>query len=124
MLTRRVLIIDDEQILRTLMFEILCRSDYDAIAVESGVQALEVLRSDSQFSLIVSDVYMPGMDGAALLNELQRDYPDIPVLMSSVHSTSEVVKKLIQQGMVAYLPRPFTAKQFVNAVNAAARNTS
>lgn len=117
MLKRRVLIIDDEQILRTLMVEILCRSDFDTVAVENGVAALQLLRQDSEFSLIVSDVYMPEMDGAELLKELQRDFPHIPVLMTSVHSTSDVVKKLITEEMIAYLPRPFTARQFVNAVN-------
>lgn len=124
MLARRVLIIDNEQILRTLMVEILCRSNFDPIAVENGVEALQLLSEDSAFVLIVSDVFMPEMDGAQLLKELQRDYPHIPVLMSSVHSTSEVVKKLIQEEMVDYLPRPFTARQFVNAVNKAVESKS
>jgi len=116
---QRVLIVDDEPILRTLMADILRRNGFQAVAVENGTEALRVLQNDGAFSLILSDIHMPKMDGMGLLRALQRDYPHIPVLMTSVHSTSDHVRLLLREGASAYLPRPFTARQLVDAANEA-----
>src|SRR5690606_15620985 len=103
----RVLIVDDEHLLRTLMKDVLCRGGCQTVAVENGDEALRVLQKDRDFVLILSDVHMPRMDGLELLQIVRRDYPTIPVLMTSVHSTSDQIQSLIQEGATAYLPRPF-----------------
>jgi CheY-like chemotaxis protein len=119
MLTQRVLIVDDEQLLRRLMADILYRNGFQTVAVEHGVEAVRVLQNDSAFSLVLSDIHMPKMDGMGLLRVLRQDFPQIPVLMTSVNSTPSNVKALLQQGASAFLPRPFTARQLVDAASTA-----
>jgi CheY-like chemotaxis protein len=112
----RILIVDDELILRTLMADILNRHDYQTIVAEDGIEALHILETDHAFSLIISDVFMPRMDGIALYEELQQHYPDIPVLMTSVHWTDPGLINVLQNEGVSYLPRPFTARQLLEKV--------
>ena len=113
---QRVLIVDDEAMLRTLMADILLRSDFEPVVVENGEEALRVLQKDSDFGLIISDINMPRMDGITLLREVQQRFPGIPVLLTSVHSSGSPIQALLREGEVEYLPRPFTARQLIDAV--------
>jgi CheY-like chemotaxis protein len=119
MLAKRILIVDDEPLLRSLMADILFRNGFQTVAVENGVEAVRTLQNDSAFSLVLSDIHMPKMDGMGLLRLLRQDFPQIPVLMTSVNSTPNNVKALLQEGASAFLARPFTARQLVDAANEA-----
>lgn len=118
MTLQRVLIADDEKILRSLMADIFCHSGYETVVVEDGLQVLATLERDTSFSLIVSDIQMPRMDGLTLLRRLRAFYPEIPVLITSVHTSAEVIETVTQAEAV-YLPRPFTARQFMEAAQRA-----
>lgn len=115
---QRVLIADDEKILRSLMADIFCHNGFETVTVEDGLQVLAILEQDQRFSLIVSDIQMPRMDGLTLLRRLRQLIPGIPVLLTSVHSSVEIIEIVEQEGAV-YLPRPFTARQFMEAARRA-----
>jgi CheY-like chemotaxis protein len=112
----RILIVDDELILRTLMADILNRHEYQTIVAEDGIEALRILENDDAFSLVISDVFMPRMDGITLYEELQHHYSSIPGLMPSVHWTDPGLNRVLENEGVSYLPRPFTARQLLEKV--------
>ncbi|MBI5669080.1 MAG: response regulator [Chloroflexi bacterium] len=118
MALQRVLIADDEKILRSLMADIFCHNGFETVVVEDGLQVLAVLGKDTDFVLVVSDIQMPRMDGITLLQKLRQTYPYIPVLITSVHTSAEVIEIVENEGAV-YLPRPFTARQFMEAARRA-----
>ncbi|HSK87068.1 MAG TPA: response regulator [Anaerolineales bacterium] len=115
---QRVLIADDEKLLRSLMTNILCHDGFETVAVEDGLQALQVLEDSPDFSLVISDIQMPRMDGMSLLQNMRQFYPNIPVLITSVHTSISTMEAILQQGAV-YLPRPFTARQLIDAAHQA-----
>lgn len=68
----RILVVDDSELVRKLVIDVLSRSGYDVVTAESAESALMVLASDLP-DLVVSDVSMPGMDGYELCRRLKSD---------------------------------------------------
>jgi CheY-like chemotaxis protein len=111
----RALVVDDDRTLRFVMTEILRQADYKPVEAENGLDALEILRNDPNFDVILSDVQMPTMDGIQLLQELQKAYPDIPVIMLSVNPKWSA--EIAERGAVACLPKPFSRRQLLDTLH-------
>ncbi len=105
---QRILIVDDNGVLRALLAQALESAGYVAIAVDSGEAALEVARFDPP-DLCVVDQVMPGMSGAELVRALRASGDEhlrrIPVIGLSGMSGAE--RLLIEAGADAALPKPF-----------------
>ena len=78
----RALVIDDSKEMRTIQKSILLEMNMAASEAENGVEALELLKNDSDYDLIVLDIDMPEMDGIETLKEIKKEASskDIPVL--------------------------------------------
>jgi CheY-like chemotaxis protein len=113
----RILIVEDNRDIRFIIHEILKRNGYEAVEAENGIHALEILKDDSHFDLIISDLRMAKMTGLELLDQLRENYPGIPTIILSVHRVPEWVDEAMQKGAVTYLTKPFTPEQLVSAVN-------
>jgi two-component system cell cycle sensor histidine kinase/response regulator CckA len=112
-----ILLVEDEEGLRQLNARGLASRGYTVLEAGNGVEAIEVLeRSDSQIDLVVSDVVMPEMDGPTLLRELRIRNPDLKIIFVSGYAEDAFQKHLPADGQFAFLPKPFTLKQLVNAV--------
>ncbi|MDI1320433.1 MAG: response regulator [bacterium] len=91
----RVLIIDDDKEVRTVIGEVLSQSGYDVVAASSGQQGLE-LAEQKKPDLILLDIMMPGVDGWGVLNKLQANpaFADIPVIVLSAISDTDMALSL------------------------------
>jgi CheY-like chemotaxis protein len=112
----RILIVEDDRNSRFLMTQILGRIGYEVVEADNGLSALDILKRDQRFDLIMSDIRMAKMDGLSLLRNLNETYPTIPVMMLSVHARAEWVAEVLRRGATAYLQKPFTKDQLVEAV--------
>ncbi len=112
-----ILLVEDEEGLRQLNARGLSSRGYTVLEAGNGVEAIEVLeRSDGQVDLVVSDVVMPEMDGPTLLRELRSRNPDLKIIFVSGYAEDAFQKHLPADGKYAFLAKPFTLKQLVNAV--------
>lgn len=119
MADERILVVDDETAVREAVCSILGQAGYDCRPVTSARDALAVLRSDDNVSIVLSDLIMEGMDGLTLLSKLKQDFPDIPVLMvTAVHDIS-VALAAIRNGAYDYLLKPFEREQLLAMVRRA-----
>lgn len=118
----RVLIVDDEDAIRNVLLRILTRADHEVEACPDGASALEVARSWSP-DLVITDVYMPEMDGIEFLIQIREEQPDLPIIVISggaQHSTADfVLEDAGQLGAVSTLPKPFEMNEVLEAVSAA-----
>jgi CheY-like chemotaxis protein len=115
---RTVLIADDEPEILDLMRMMLEWEDHTVVQTTDGEQCLEQARAIKP-DLILSDVRMPNMTGLEVLEHLQAD-PDlagIPVIMLSVVTTLPQVRTALQNGAIAYLPKPFEMREMARLVN-------
>ena len=79
---KRILLIDDNTVVRRLLHDMLTAENYDVLAVGDGNAALEALRTYAVSAAVV-DLYMPGMDGLETIVELHRLYPGVKIIAMS-----------------------------------------
>jgi two-component system cell cycle sensor histidine kinase/response regulator CckA len=112
-----ILLVEDEEGLRQLNARGLASRGYTVLEAGNGVEAIEVLeKSDGRIDLVVSDVVMPEMDGPTLLRELRSRNPEMKIIFVSGYAEDAFQKHLPADGKYAFLAKPFTLKQLVNAV--------
>jgi two-component system response regulator AtoC len=101
-----IMVVDDDESVRTYLLEFIASSGYQGVAAGSGQEALDLLKSGQAPELIVLDVMMPKMDGIETLSRI-RDLGDIPVLMLSAVGQAKIVVQAMKLGVVDYLTKPF-----------------
>ena len=107
----RVLVVDDEPTLRSVIRRSLEREGYSVLVAEDGTRALALSRShDGNIDLLITDVMMPGLTGLELARQLLHDRPTIRVLFISGFTFEESVPPADLAQGTAYLPKPFDTK--------------
>ena len=119
MTAERILVVDDEDSIREIVCSMLTAAGYHTKQAGSGVEALEVLGTGEEFSLMLSDLMMRDLDGIGLLEQTKIKFPEMPVIMvTAVHDIS-VALAAIRNGAYDYLLKPFEREQLLAAVRRA-----
>jgi two-component system response regulator AtoC len=105
-----VLVIDDDPGVREYMEALVSRQGYRVSAVADGESALASL-NERRPDLITLDVVLPGMDGLAMLAELKRRLPDVPVVMLSGHGQARNIVEAMKLGASDFLRKPFEVEE-------------
>jgi len=111
----KVLLVEDDRALREALADTLVLAGHDYAAVGSAEEALLAVGQEA-FSLVVSDVNMPGMDGHQLLGLLRARQPQLPVLLMTAHGAVERAVDAMRQGAADYLVKPFEPKALLDLV--------
>ena len=110
MATRRVLIVDDETLVRKTLADILRAMRYvDTLEIEeasSGREGLDAVVRQRP-DLVLLDLQMPGMSGLALLKQIREVEPRLSVIVISATQENKMSSEALRNGAVAYLPKPF-----------------
>ena len=110
-----VLLVEDDRALREALADTLVLAGHAFHAVASAEEALLAVVAEP-FSLVVSDVNMPGMDGHQLLSRLRACQPQLPVLLMTAHGAVERAVDAMRQGAADYLVKPFEPKALLDLV--------
>jgi len=110
----RILLVEDEPMVRKFATAALLRLGYRVIAAETPADAAGIRASD--YDLLVTDVVMPGMVGTELVRTLRHMRPDLPVLFVSGYSQGTVSKAALEEPRTALLSKPFTPSELADAV--------
>ncbi len=115
--TGRVLLVEDEDVVRSFAARALKRQGYEVLEADSGVAALEVMaKCDNNVDIVVSDVVMPEMDGPTLLKELRKQNPDLKIIFVSGYPNEAFENSLGTDQPFAFLPKPFSLPQLAAKV--------
>jgi DNA-binding response OmpR family regulator len=114
----RVLIVDDEAVIRNFLVRVLEREGHTVIAASNGVEALEMLRQTT-VDLMLSDIRMDQLDGVELLKEAREYYPDLAVLLLTGHATVDSAIAALRHGALNYLLKPVRNEEIIEAVTSA-----
>jgi adenylate cyclase len=106
--TASLLVVDDNELNRDMLTRRLERLGYKVSSAANGIEALNLLRTES-FDLLLLDIIMPVMDGFEVLEQLKAEplLRDIPVIVLSASDQLDYVVKCIQKGAQDYLSKPF-----------------
>ena len=106
--TGRILVVEDEGPVRTFVVATLERSGYEVTPAEDGVEALEILKNDQDFDLIVTDVMMPEVDGPTLIERARADYGvNSSVIFMSGYAETAVREQMDTIEKITYIQKPF-----------------
>jgi putative two-component system response regulator len=111
----RILVIDDETVIRGLVMEILESSGHDIVGAESAEEALTFL-DDDDFDLVVSDVIMPGLSGLELLEAVHERRASLPVVLVTGAGTYETLTQALTHGAAGLVTKPFAHAELQTAV--------
>jgi DNA-binding NtrC family response regulator len=101
-----VLIVDDEEMMRSLLEKILSREGYNILTAVDGVAALEVLNTH-EVDLVISDMKMPRMNGFELLKHVKQEHPRTGVIIMTAYGDTYTVKDALLLGAEEYITKPF-----------------
>ena len=113
----RILVVEDEPMLRDLARRALTRKGYDVVVMTDGASALRLLEADTpRFDLVLTDVVMPKLNGKELADRVWTRFPGLPVLFMTGYSPQDVLKRGLVIAGASFIQKPFTPEGLVEAV--------
>ncbi len=116
--TGHVLVVDDEDRVRSVICRSIEKAGYTAVPASSGQEALEVMgERHREFAVVLLDLTMPGMDGQQVFEAVRAINPQLPVLLMSGFSESEATAKFAGQGLAGFIQKPFEISVLVEQLS-------
>ncbi len=114
----KILIVDDELVIRDGLRRVLNANGFQSYTSSSGYEAVERLQEE-RFHVVVTDLKMPGMSGLEVLNAIRILQPEVPVIIITGYSTVDTAVEAMKGGAFDYISKPFTPEQITEKVEKA-----
>jgi two-component system cell cycle sensor histidine kinase/response regulator CckA len=117
--TARILLVEDEDAVRTFSTRALTNKGYQVLGAESGEAALALVEGQDleTIDLLITDVMMPGMDGPTMAKKIRERSPDLKIIFISGYTEDKLKDHMGEN--IFFLPKPFTLKQLAEKVKEA-----
>ncbi len=116
----RILIVDDEEVLRDVLDAVLRREGFEIVMAATGEHALAILDDDDDnIDLVILDIMLPGISGIDTLRALRIANPYLPVIVITAYSSIDGAIEAMKHGAFHYIPKPFKNEEVVLTVNKA-----
>ena len=122
LLKRKILVVDDEKVIRNGCNEVLTQDGYDVILAENGELGLEMIEK-SHFDVILLDLMMPGLSGFDVLSRVKALHPDASIIVITGYATIENSIEGMKKGAFDFIPKPFSPDQLRVVVGKAIEHT-
>ena len=109
----KILVVDDEEVLRSALFRIFSRRNYQVITTSNFKEAESVIQSSSDLDLALVDIKLPDGTGLDLLSTLKKKYSDIPVVVLTGFGSIETAVKATKMGAYHFMTKPFNIEEVV-----------
>jgi two-component system, cell cycle response regulator DivK len=116
-MTKRILVVEDQEDNRQIIRDLLSATDYEIIEAESGEQALEAVAKQRP-DLILMDIQLPGMDGYEATRRIKADpaLRSIPIIAVTSYALSGEEQKARAAGCDEYVPKPYSPRQLLTKI--------
>lgn len=119
----RIMIVDDDTSFLSIYSKILKRSGYEVYPCDNPIEALEILSKES-FSLVITDMVMPKMNGLKLLKEIKRLSAETDVIIVTGEGSIETAIEAMKEGAYTYITKPVNVEEFLIEVGKCLRYSS
>jgi signal transduction histidine kinase/ActR/RegA family two-component response regulator len=120
--TRRILLVDDEPLIRQSIERMLRRLGHQVTAADGGRDAVEkLMKAPSAYDLVMLDLMMPVMDGEETFEALRRIHADIDILLMSGYTKEAMADRLISRGAIGFVHKPFDFEEVTRLIHATLR---
>ena len=118
----RILVVEDEEAIRTGLIDVLVFHGYDVDSAATGPNGLEKALT-GKFDLILLDIMLPGMDGYEICNRIRTEDRNQPIIMLTAKTSDEEIVQGLKLGADDYVPKPFSIQQLVLRIEAVLRRS-
>ncbi len=118
----RVLIVDDEEIVRKVLRGMLTDAGYEVVEAENGGEGIKKIGSDDNplmVDVIVCDIRMPKINGVEAIAFFRQQYPSVPIIVLTGFPDTKMATELLTQGVTDYLVKPVDREKLLSAVKGA-----
>lgn len=118
----RVLVVDDEPSVRTIVRLLLEKAGYDVLEAANGEAAIEALNAGENrlvLDVVICDIRMPKINGIQAIEYFQREYPHVPVIVLTAYPETKMAVSFMRSGVTDYLVKPVDAQKLRGAVERA-----
>lgn len=115
----RVLVVDDEPSVRTIVRLILEKAGYEVLEAENGETAIEALNTGENrlvLDVVICDIRMPKINGVQAIEYFQREYPHVPIIVLTAYPETKMAVSFVRSGVADYLIKPVDAQKLRDAV--------
>lgn len=112
----KILVTDDDQSIREMLFDMIQLFGYECRVASGAEETLKILREDS-FSLVISDIKMPEIDGISLTKMIKESHPEIDVMIITGYDTEYSFKDVIKAGASDFVTKPFSIDEIEAKLN-------
>lgn len=108
----KVMVVDDQVWIRTMLMEVLDSSGYETFGASDGTEALQMAHHEKP-DIALIDVTIPGLDSFSLFTHLKKVKPDVAAIFMSGFSDIDFAKKALEKGAYAFLIKPFDMEELI-----------
>jgi DNA-binding NtrC family response regulator len=112
-----ILVVDDELLIRDLLYDFFTGQGWDIAVAENGDKALEMTRV-RKFDLVLTDVRMPQMDGLALTGHIRQSFPEMPIVIMTGFPSVDSAVAALRSKVDDYVIKPFNINQLYKVLEA------
>jgi signal transduction histidine kinase len=114
-----VLLVDDEEAVRSVAQRVMTRAGYTVVPAEDGARAVALVREQpGRFSVVLLDLTMPRMDGEEAFRQMRALRPDLPIVIMSGFNEQDTAQRFAGQGLTGFISKPFTSAMLVSKLQA------
>ncbi len=117
----KILIVDDEPDVELLMKQRFRRqlkeNEFTLFFAHNGIEALEILSKDPGIRIVISDINMPEMDGLTLLDNIQKEYPDVMAIIVSAYGDMNNIRTAMNRGAFDFVTKPINFDDLTTTIN-------
>jgi two-component system response regulator AtoC len=113
--TYRILVVDDELLIRDLLYDFFTSQDWDIVVAEGGQKAIEFLKNQ-RFDVVLTDLKMPDIDGMDLTGRIRNLYGDLPVIIMTGYPSLDSAVEALRYKVDDYIVKPFNVNQLFKTV--------
>ena len=112
----RVLVIDDEKVVRDFLGRFLKLNDIESRIVGDGLEAIEAAKKED-FDMVFLEIHMPKIDGPETIRELKKIKPSLKFVLMTACYTDDIVQEAKEEGISVCLKKPFVVEEIISEVN-------
>ena len=113
--SRSILVVDDELLIRDLLYDFFSGQGWEISVAENGEKALDILQ-EKQVDVVLTDIKMPQMDGLTLSSRVRDGYPNLPVVIMTGYPSVDTAVEALRSKVEDYIIKPFNINQLYRVV--------
>ena len=118
-----ILVVDDELLIRDLLYDFFHQQGWNISVAENGEKALEILKA-RKVDLVLTDIKMPQIDGLSLTSQVRAKYPEMPVVLMTGYPSVETAVEGIRSKVSDYIIKPFNINKLFKSLKSQLENSN